>query len=82
MGNYFQDQVRLSVSKASRIVNMGKKYPHLVEKQLFPSEMKALTHSFEQADIHFYGYSLKNIVMKHNVTGAQILKHCILLTHE
>lgn len=29
-GNYFQDQVHLSVSKSSRIVNMCKKFPHLV----------------------------------------------------
>tara|TARA_B110000285_G_C14815349_1_gene463911 strand:- start:55 stop:435 length:381 start_codon:yes stop_codon:yes gene_type:complete len=61
---------------------VNKKYPELVEKQLFPSQMKALSSDFDQVDVQLYAFSLKNMTCKHHITGLLQLRKIIALTHE
>ena len=72
----------LSISKSSKIINVNKKYPELVEKQLFPSQMKSLSSDFDQVDVQLYAFSLKNMTCKHHITGLPQLRKIIALTHE
>ena len=103
--------MQLNLTKQSRVVNMTqlrhkklkqveiiKKHQEMVEKQVFPSELKARARAGLQpdtvlagpdnedwvntADVQLYAYTLKYILSKHPVTGASELRKIIALTHE